>query len=84
VQPGEAQWGFEEQYGAAPTTKESTDPESYETRRGKVRGLADYLSQSDVGFCTEVMVRLNSEYSRQETFLRNAISTLLPTRAEIG
>lgn len=60
----EAQGAFEEQYGAALTATESTDPESYKTRRGKVGGFADYLSQSDVDFCSEVMVRLNSEYSK--------------------
>jgi len=38
------------------------DPESYKTRKGKVGGFADYLTQADIDFLNQKMKELSSYY----------------------
>ena len=58
----EARGEFVERYGAALQAKADDDSESFKTRRGKVAGFTDYLSEADIDYCNEVMRRHNSEY----------------------
>lgn len=42
---------------------DSSDPESYKTRRGKVGGYVDYLSTEDIDYCNERMKSLDSWFA---------------------
>lgn len=46
---------FKKKYGGILTPKNSNDPESFKTRKGKVGGYTAYLSADDIAYCEEVI-----------------------------
>ncbi|RWL48140.1 MAG: hypothetical protein EOR60_07625 [Mesorhizobium sp.] len=74
MRSSEAKGDLGERYGAILLPSDVNDPESYKVRKGKIGGYRDYLSDDDVGYCDDLLLKSGYWAKLDKVFRQNGLN----------
>lgn len=64
---------FSRRYGHILQPRDLNDPESFKVRKGKIGGYRDYLSDDDIAYCDDLLLKLRYWVELDKVFRQNGL-----------
>jgi hypothetical protein len=73
MKASESTGDLSDRYGKILQPRDVNDPESFKVRKGKVGGYGEYLSEDDVAYCDDQLVRFGYWEKLDQVFSTNGL-----------